>query len=187
MVSRSNASRIRARRQWPGILMNSGYFQIRSISIFGGQLEFHWSVLAGSGLLYLITFSNPLYAAIVVLCYLALILLHEAGHAFVAHRAGCEVYAVRIGIVHGQCEFEDAFDEMTDAKVAWGGVLAQVAFALPLIVVDLVLGNPEWTLWRPVAGILGYWSMFWAAFNLLPIPGLDGEKAWRIVPYFRRS
>jgi Zn-dependent protease len=158
------------------------YTRIPRIRVFNAPLSVHWSVFVIAGLLLLKSLHDPLLACLSIASYLGIILLHEAGHAYVAKRLRLRRYAIRISAVHGVCEFEEPESAKQDYLVAWGGVLAQLAVALPLIAFDLGFGIGRIELLRPVVGILGYVSVAIAAFNLIPAPGLDGAKAWRLIP-----
>ena len=75
---------------------------------------------------------------------------------------------------------EAAGCEWDEVRVAWGGVLAQLMIALPLLVISALWRSlPE--VFEPVVIVLGYINLLAAAFNLLPAPGLDGALAWRAV------
>ena len=66
--------------------------------------------------------------------------------------------------------------------MAWGGVLAQLLVAVPVIILDAVFDIGQVDLLRPVVVIFGYVSVAIAALNLIPAHGLDGEKAWQLFP-----
>jgi Zn-dependent protease len=124
---------------------------------------------------------SPLYAAVAVFSLLALVLIHELGHAFIAHRLRLEVTAVYFSLIHGRCEYEAPDSEWEAALVAWGGVAAQLVVAIPVLLLDS-LWRGDWAVLSPVVLILGYWSLFIAIYNLVPLPGTDGQLAWRVVP-----
>jgi Zn-dependent protease len=57
--------------------------------------------------------------------------------------------------------------------------------AAPLLALDAVW-HRSLGLLGPVILILGYYSVLTVIFNLLPIRGLDGTVAWRIIPLMRQ-
>ena len=90
-------------------------------------------------------------------------------------------------ILHGECAYEVPWSEREDVIIAWGGVLAQVAVAIPLIILSMVFSMQELGYLRPVIVFLGYVSVAVAIVNLAPSNFLDGGKAWKIVPMLINS
>lgn len=160
------------------------WLRVRQVRIFGAPLYVHWSVPTIVALVMLLSFLvGPGIAITAGLCYFALILLHECGHAFVAHRLGYEVRAVRLSGWHGRCEFEAPETEEHHVMIVWGGVLAQLALALPMMTLLVLVGRESFPYpWGLAVAILGRTNIIMVAFNLLPLRGLDGATAWRIVP-----
>ena len=160
------------------------WLRVRQVRIFGAPLYVHWSVPLIVALLASLSFLvGPWFAITAAACYFTLILLHEAGHAFVAHRLGYEVVAVRLSGWHGRCEFEAPESEEHHVMIAWGGVLAQLAVALPMMALMTLAGRENLGHAGALAvTILSRTNLLMAAINLLPVPGLDGAIAWRVVP-----
>jgi Zn-dependent protease len=158
------------------------YYRIPGFRILGAPVSVHWSVLGGTAFVLLLSWDSPLIVAVSLVCYFSVILLHETGHAFVARRVRARPVVIRIGIVHGECLHDEPHYEKDDYLIAWGGVAAQVLVAVPLILVNAVTGFASIDPLGPIVGILGYVSLGIAGFNLLPVPGLDGAKAWRLFP-----
>jgi hypothetical protein len=103
--------------------MKQTWFRLRRVRILGAPVYLHWSVFVVVLLLALVSLRSPVYAAISITSYLAVIVIHEVGHAWVAHRVGCGVYAVRIGFVHGRCEYyapHSEFDDVVNLAPAEG-------------------------------------------------------------------
>ncbi len=124
---------------------------------------------------------EPIYAAVALSSLAALIFVHEMGHAAIAHRLGYEVHVIRLGLVHGSCEYQRPEYEFDETLIAWGGVAAQLLLAIPFLVADyLMAGNLGYL--GPAVLILGYWNLLLIGFNLLPSQGLDGGIAWRVIP-----
>lgn len=157
------------------------HFRLRNLRIFGAPIYVHWTVLAGAAVLLALSFKTPFTALATLGSYLSMILLHEAGHAYLARRAGARVEAVYLGFFHGLCVFEAPPRERDIYVIAWGGALAQLAVALPLILLANLTPIVRWPVLGEVVLYLGYVSLLWAVVNLIPAPGLDGENAWRLL------
>lgn len=160
-------------RQWYGH---------RRLRAFGAPIYFHWSVFAVTLALVLVSLDSVIYAVSAIASYLAIIVIHEFGHAWVARRRRYEVFAIRIAMLHGRCEYEAAEYEWDDVAIAWGGVLAQLAIAIPMLVVAIALGRANLGPFNNVVAMLGRANLVIAFINLIPSPGFDGEKAWRVIP-----
>ena len=158
------------------------YTRVPGVRILSAPLYVHWSAFVIIALLLLHEIEEPLIAVVAVASYLGLILLHEAGHAYVAKRQRLRRHAIRLEAFHGVCEFEAPYYAKQDYLVAWGGVLAQLLVAVPVITLDAVFDLGQVDPLGPVVVIFGYVSVAIAAFNLIPAHGLDGEKAWQLFP-----
>jgi Zn-dependent protease len=143
----------------------------------------HWSVLLAFPLGWAIE-KNLLGALVAQAAFLVLVLAHELGHAFMARRLHLPVYSLRIFAIHGTCTYGTPRHEAQEMLVAWGGICAQaVVFFLALALAkafSLSGGipralSPAFDVWIPT-------NMLIAFCNLLPIPPLDGAKAWRFIP-----
>jgi Zn-dependent protease len=133
-------------------------------------------------ILALFALNSPIYAALAIACYLAVITIHELGHACVARRLGYDVEAIRVAFFHGSCEYGAPYNAWDEVLVSWGGVAAQLAVALPVLVIAAILGAKDPGLLGPVVAFLGYVNLLLALANLAPSAGFDGHTAWRIVP-----
>lgn len=159
---------------------------LRRVRVLGARLYLHWTVLAVAGLLALMSFSSPIHAVVSIASYLGIILLHEVGHAFMAHRLGYEVVSLRIAFLHGLCEHQASDTETDEILIAWGGILAQLAVAVPVLLVAAVFEQYDFGYAAPAVVFLGYVNILIALVNLAPAPGLDGHTAWRAIPLFTR-
>lgn len=158
------------------------WWRIPNIRVYGAPVYAHWSVLVAVAVVGFLSFNSPLYAALAILCYLSIIGIHELGHAYVAHRLGYDVVAVRVAFLHGACDCEAPHTAWHDVLVAWGGVVAQLLVAAPVLLIGAMLGARDPLLFGPVLAFLGYVNLLIALVNLAPTPGLDGSVAWRVVP-----
>ncbi len=138
-------------------------------------MSIHWS--APIGFLLFFGFQFRLVGWLVLA---AIILIHEAGHAFLVRRFSLVVYSIVLTGTGGECTWAGHATPTQRAIIAWGGVLAQV----PLLLLGLALG----ALLPPKAPALVVEAettlvsvnVMLIAFNLLPIPALDGWHAWRV-------
>ncbi|MEN3111993.1 hypothetical protein ACFONG_19435 [Uliginosibacterium paludis] len=162
----------------------NGYIATKSIKILGAPVHIHWSVVVIGTALFVGAIQTPFLAFEWLATYLAIILIHEAGHAYVAKRLGYRSHAIYLTFIHGLCVFEAPYYEKEANQVAWGGVLAQLALALPLVVLSLIIGDEQPPAVRVLTTNLGYYNLFIVGFNLIPAKGFDGEKAWRLIPAY---
>jgi Zn-dependent protease len=157
------------------------YFRLGEFYIFGAPVYVHWSVLASMGLILIIYWQSPIIVAIALLSFFSITFIHEIGHAAVANKLGYRVFALRVCLIHGVCEYEAPHYEWDDVQVSWGGVLAQVLIAM-LVFTLSSLGAGNFAYFGPILLFLGYYSLLVVPYNLLPVRGLDGYKAWKIIP-----
>jgi Zn-dependent protease len=157
------------------------YYRLRNLRVFGAPVYVHWTVLAVSAVLLAYSIKVP-FTALAALCsYFGIILLHETGHAYFARRAGARVEAIYLALFHGMCVHEAPARQRDIYVIAWGGALAQLAVALPLILLANVTPAVRWPIIGEVVLYLGYVSLLVAVINLIPAPGLDGASAWRLL------
>lgn len=98
-----------------------GWIRLGRIAAFDAPVHLHWSALLVVGFMALFGLRNPLYAALFIASYLAIIFVHELGHAFVAHSLGYDVDSIWITFWHGWCRFEVPDNEWSHVLIAWGG------------------------------------------------------------------
>jgi Zn-dependent protease len=112
--------------------------------------------------------------------YVLVILVHELGHAALVRRYGFHPTLIFLHGFGGECEYEGDPTAREVSAIAWGGVLGQaVLFAAVFLPIHFGLVPPAVTTSGFAAVTIGS-NVFIAAFNLLPISGLDGEHAWRL-------
>jgi Zn-dependent protease len=156
------------------------------VRIINAHLYLHWSVLLVVVLLAFMSYRSPVHAAVSIASYLAVILVHELGHALMARRLGYDVVAIHVGFFHGRCEHEAPYTELDDVLISWAGVMAQLAVAMPVLVVAVLFENYDFGYAAPAVVFLGYLNLLMALVNLAPSPELDGGTAWRVIPMLRR-
>lgn len=113
-----------------------------------------------------------------VLGILTVFLVHEFGHAVLARLVGAHVYRIDLLPYGGECTTSETDSELKESIIASGGVLAQLALAIPA---ELALASGPPAALGDFLWALSTASVLIAAFNLLPIPPLDGAKAWKLV------
>lgn len=122
--------------------------------------------------------SDPSTAIPGLLSYYGVILLHECGHVIVAQRKGYPVWSIEIYPIGGIARFSEPYYRYDRCIIAWGGVLAQLLVAVPVIIVSESIGSTKYASLNTVFGMFGFFSLFVAAFNLIPAPPLDGSIVW---------
>lgn len=140
----------------------------------GVPIRLHWSIPLGA-----LLFGGFRFVPGFWLGFVLLVIVHELGHAALARARRLEVYEVRVHGFGGVCIHRSgsAYD---GAIIAWGGVLAQM---LVLFVPALVLARlapPRELFWVEMLHAFTAVNLWIAALNLLPIPPLDGAKAWTL-------
>ena len=77
------------------------YTRVPAVRIFSAPLYVHWSAFVVVAVLLLHEIEEPLIGVVAVVSYLGLILLHEAGHAYVAKRQRLRRHVIRLEAFHG--------------------------------------------------------------------------------------
>jgi Zn-dependent protease len=142
----------------------------------------HWTVFAVAALILANAVQRPLLAIVGLVCYMGVLFIHEWGHVIAAHRRGSKVLSVKLYPIFGLTYFETPWTRFDHCVIAWGGVLAQLVVALPLVAWVAVFGYTRFEAINAVLAILGFISLAIALFNLLPFSPLDGATAWGIIP-----
>ncbi|MEZ4375881.1 MAG: hypothetical protein R3B07_34050 [Polyangiaceae bacterium] len=113
--------------------------------------------------------------------FLLVLAIHELGHIVLLMRYRLPVLAL---VFHGfgaEVHTNDWATPWQRAVVAWGGIIAQ-------LLVVVVLGSIVRMRWVPfevrahdLYGTLVGTNLLLVAGNLLPVGGLDGTEAWKIL------
>ena len=159
-----------------------GWIRIGRLRVLGASFFVDRSLLVGVGILSVIAISSPIHSALFIGSYLLILVAHELGHAYVAYRRGYEVDAIGLTLLHGWCLCDAPQNERDAVFLAWGGVAAQLAIALPVLSVAFLLGDRSWGYLTPVVVFLGYLNVVIAIINLVPSDDSDGKVAWRLIP-----
>lgn len=142
----------------------------------GIPVRVHWTTPLGA--LVFTGFSlNPL----VWIGFFLLVLVHELGHAACVRLYGYAVTSIEVNGLGGRCEWAGDPTAKEDAVIASGGVAAQALLLLATVVVLAILGPLSWLL-GGIGHVFISVNAWLIAVNLLPIPPLDGARAWALVP-----
>ena len=163
------------------------YTKIKSLKIFGAPVYIHWTALLFIALILLSAFKSPIYAVIGIASYLGIIFIHEIGHAIIAKYLNYDVISIKVGLVHGLCEYESPNNEWDEVLVSWGGVLAQFIIGAIVLIIVTISEAHSFGYAGPIVAFLGYINLIIAAINLAPSPGFDGHRALRIFPLYYKK
>jgi Zn-dependent protease len=163
-------------------MVAGSWIRFRSWRIFGAAVYVHQHVLVAMAALLVLALKNWVVAITCLISYVAIIFIHEVGHAAVARRLGYEVTAIRIGLLHGRCEYEHPHSAWDASLVSWGGILAQLLIAAFVFAIAAALSGTLSDYFGPMVIFLGYINIVIAAANLTPRAPFDGYLAWRIFP-----
>jgi stage IV sporulation protein FB len=165
-----------------GRKMESGFWKLahwKSIPIYAHWtilLWFPWYLLQGSSLIWVV----PTF-----FCFATILLLHELGHAIAARYTKTRVHAIRLFVMHGECQHDTPYYETEDILIAWGGVIGQLCLLVFALATQylLKLYSPVLTyILSPIFDVLIRTNLLILAINLIPVKPLDGYIAWRIIP-----
>ena len=156
-------------------MFDTGYVTLGRVR--GAPIRMHWSAPIGA-----IAFTGFSFAPALWLGFFALVVLHELGHAALVQRLGYKVVAVRVHAFGGDCQWSGDPTRVEDAVVAWGGVLAQAILWVIAVVLLALFGWPQSSVLVALAVTFTSTNGRMILFNLLPIPPLDGHRAWPLIP-----
>lgn len=146
----------------------------------GATIRLHWSILLSAVVLSRFRWSPGFFVA-----YPCLILIHELGHALFVWRRGHTVIGVEANGLGGVCQWDGNASPFDEALIAWGGVLAQLALYVATQLWLAFVGEPRTEFgWQMVMAFTSS-NLYLIAINLIPIPPLDGARAWGIFRAFR--
>jgi hypothetical protein len=109
--------------------------------IRGAGVYVHWSACAVAAFLLLTaTIENAIFAAIAILAFAGVMLIHELGHSEIARRRVVRVLWIELYPIHGLTRIEQPPTVLDDCLIAWGGFLAQAIVAIPLVTWIILFG-----------------------------------------------
>ena len=152
------------------------------MEINGVPVYAHWSLLLIGAVILIAAIERPAETLAAWASFFGVILIHECGHMIVAQRKGYQVLSMELYPLLGFVCFQEPWSRYDSALIAWGGVAAQAVVAVPLVIFVTIFGFTRSDAVNVAMGILGYYSLLTAAFNLIPVRPLDGAKAWYLIP-----
>ena len=123
-----------------------------------------------------------------LLAFIALVLVHELGHAWFVRRLGHRALSVEVMGFGGLCQWDGRGSTQLDrAVIAWGGVVFQALLLLVTLTIDWLFGPPS-ALWQAqVLAAFTTTNLWLIGLNLLPIGPLDGSEAWKVFAAARSA
>ncbi len=154
--------------------MNRGWWTITRLR--GAPVRLHWTVPLGAFVMGRFSFVPAFW-----LGFVALVLIHELGHALLVLRYRLGLSEIAIHGLGGHCQHQRSGTRFQEAVVAWGGVLAQSALLLAAYAWTLSVGPPSSEHAALLLHVFTSTNLWLIAINLLPIAPLDGSKAWPLL------
>ncbi len=158
--------------------MSRGWLTLGSFK--GAPIRLHWSIVLGA-----LLWSRFAFRPVMWLSFVALILVHELGHALLVLRYRLGLSEIAVHGAGGYCRHERAGSRFEESGVAWGGVLAQLLLLIGTQAALLVLGPPTTSAAAEAAYVLIDANLWLIVINLIPIEPLDGAKAWPLLGMLR--
>ena len=175
--------------------------EIRNIFIAVGALTIAFTITFLGGLAGLIRADLPTALYALVISFIAVLsgfMLHELGHKFVAQRAGAwaefrahpsgllmAIFFSFLGFIFalpGAVYIQGMISRKQNGLISLAGPAINLALGVVFIALYFVTGSE---LLSTAFYIIGSVNFLLAAFNLLPIPPLDGSKVlrWSVPAY----
>lgn len=141
----------------------------------GAPIRIHWTTPLGA-----LVFGRLEWVPGFWLGFVALVLVHELGHALVVRATGHRVVAVDVHGLGGVCHWEGDATPLARASIAWGGVWGQLALLAVTVVALLAFGRPASPFTAELVAAFTTTNLALMAINLMPIRPLDGAEAWAL-------
>jgi Zn-dependent protease len=152
----------------------------RVAQLRGTDVYVHWTVFLIAALMLSAVIRRPMVTLVGIVGWLCVMLIHECGHAFAAHRFGSEVDSIDLYPIFGRTYFQAPSSRFAECMIVWGGVFAQAVVAIPVIAFLIGHGYTSLEPVNALLALLGPYSLMVIIFNLLPSRGLDGARAWKL-------
>lgn len=161
-------------------MLVDGYFRVGRLA--GVDLRLHWSVPVGA-----LVFGSLRFEPVLWLAFLAVLGVHELGHAVLIKAVltpaeGNRITGIDVTGYGGQCRFYGRADALEHALIAWGGVLGQTVLLIGTLLVVSAFGHATSHAGSLVEHAFVEINVWVAGINLLPFAPLDGARAWRLFP-----
>jgi Zn-dependent protease len=154
-------------------MLKAGYFRVGRLA--GVDLRLHWSVPVGA-----LVFGGLSFEPVLWLAFLAVLFVHELGHALWVRGFGFPLTGIDVTGFGGHCRFRGSADALEHALIAWGGVTAQALLLIATCLGGVVFGHPASHYGALVEHAFVQINLWILLLNLLPFPPLDGARAWRL-------
>jgi Zn-dependent protease len=158
--------------------VSGGYLQVGRWN--GAPVRLHWTLPLGA-----LVLGQGRFAPGFWLGFVLIVLIHEVGHALVVRRQRHRVVSIDVHALGGVCRWAGDATPIQRARVAWGGVEAQMVALVVAVVATRVLGAPRTSFARDLAEAFIYPNLWLIALNLIPVPPLDGAEAWKLPGLLR--
>jgi membrane-associated protease RseP (regulator of RpoE activity) len=160
-------------------MKREGWYRVGFWRPFGAELWVHWTLVVLVVVSLGAAARDPLFLMWVIASYYLALVVHEAGHAWMARRLGCGITSLEFSPFHGRCCY---WGRDTSAHehflIAAAGPLAQGALCALVFGLGAIPEVREFKPFGPVYVFAGWFNVFWTLMNLLPVRGLDGEVIW---------
>jgi Zn-dependent protease len=140
----------------------------------GAPVRAHWTLPLGAFVL-----AGGRFAPGFWIGFALIVLVHEIGHAILVRRYRCRVVSIDLYGMGGECRWHGDPTAIQRAKIAWGGVTAQIVALLAAEVALIILGRPASAFTAQLAEAFTVGNGLMIAINLIPLPPLDGAEAWK--------
>ena len=154
----------------------------RIAQVRGADVYVHWSVLVIAAFMLVSATRGAMLTIAGISGWLAIMFIHECGHAFAAQRYHSKVLSIELYPIFGYTRLEASWSRLSECMIVWAGVMAQIIFAIPVVTFLVVHGYTSAEPINALLALLGPYSLAVVAFNLLPIDRLDGATAWKLLP-----
>lgn len=151
--------------------MSRGWWTVGRLR--GAPIRLHWSLPLGA-----LAWSGFSFAPAFWLAFALLIFVHELGHALMVLRHGLGLSEIAVHGAGGYCQHERSGSRYEESTIAWGGVLGQLVLFVVVQLLSLAVGPPRTVATAQAFHVLATTNLWLIGLNLLPIPPLDGAKAW---------
>jgi Zn-dependent protease len=150
--------------------------------IGGVPVRVHWTAPIGA-----YVFTGWRFDATAWLCFFGIVLAHEVGHALVVKAVRCRPVNIDLTGYGGLCYWRGDPTPIGRAAIAWGGVWAQLLLLALAEAYLAIFGMPYDFHGYQVLATLTSANVWMIAFNLMPLPPLDGAEAWRLPVLLGRA
>lgn len=152
---------------------------LRLLTLGGAAVRVHWTLPLGMVLWTRFQVRPGAWLGLLIL-----VLVHELGHAALVWRYRLRVVSIDLHAIGGECRWTGHASDRRRAIIAWGGVVAQAILGVATLAALALAPTPTGFGGDLVAMFLGA-NLLLIALNLLPIPPLDGARAWRLLRHRR--